>query len=373
MKLKQFLFFVLNPIVAGWRWAGSDHYVSFHASTLVGYNIKGINWFGGDNGNHVPEGLWNNPMKYYFDFLSENSINSIRVPFSFETYKMLGEYPNPAVVGADPSLQGKTIRDIFHTMFYMAHDYNMTILLDFHTIKGVITEYPYLLPDVSSVTTQDVLVNIAREFAKYPNLLGIDIKNEPHGAITWEQWSGYCREAVQRITMEAPEFNGLIFIEGIQSEENHSAWGGSFSGMGSFMDDLLRDDRVVLSPHVYGVSVRGSVATTEGFSDFETWFGFLNKKYDNPIVIGEQGGMFIGDDIPWHYRIRDYLISIDSRDAYYWCLNPTSIDTGGILLDDWRTPNREKIDFMNDLQPDPTFLSFPAIAPYNNGRRTTIK
>lgn len=363
MKLRRLLFLSLNPIVVtGWRWFGSDHHVSFNASIPVDYKVKGINWFGGDNRNHVPEGLWSNPLKSYFEFFSENKFNSIRVPFSFETYKTFGEYPDPAVIGADPSLQGKSVRDIFHTIFNMAHDYNMTILLDFHTINGVITEYPYLSPDISSDATQDVLVSITREFSKYPNLLGIDLKNEPHGAITWEQWSGYCGQAVQRITREVPEFNGLFFIEGVQSEENHSAWGGSFSGIGSFMDDLLQDDRIVLSPHVYGVSVRGPVAITEGSSDFEAWFGFL-KKYDNPIIVGEHGGMFIGDDISWHYRIRDYLISIDARDSYYWCLNPTSIDTGGILLDDWRTPNRDKIEFMNGLQPDPTFLSFPAIVP----------
>jgi endoglucanase len=31
-------------------------------------------------------------------------------------------------------------------------------------------------------------------------------------------------------------------------------------------------------------------------------------------------------------------------DNFYWCLNPNSSDTGGLLMDDWVTTNEDKLD-----------------------------
>ena len=33
----------------------------------------------------------------------------------------------------------------------------------------------------------------------------------------------------------------------------------------------------------------------------------------------------------------DYLIDIDQRNTFFWCLNPNSGDTGGLLQSDWTT------------------------------------
>ena len=35
--------------------------------------------------------------------------------------------------------------------------------------------------------------------------------------------------------------------------------------------------------------------------------------------------------------------------SFYWCLNPNSGDTGGLLLDDWITPHQEKLDLLEPL------------------------
>lgn len=39
---------------------------------------------------------------------------------------------------------------------------------------------------------------------------------------------------------------------------------------------------------------------------------------------------------------------------FYWCLNPNSADTGGLLEDDWLTPIPRKINLTNRAQPNPT-------------------
>ena len=33
----------------------------------------------------------------------------------------------------------------------------------------------------------------------------------------------------------------------------------------------------------------------------------------------------------------------------YWCLNPNSGDTGGILQDDWTTLDRSKVDMLSRI------------------------
>lgn len=49
--------------------------------------------------------------------------------------------------------------------------------------------------------------------------------------------------------------------------------------------------------------------------------------------------------------ILEYTIHIYQ---FYWCLNPNSADTGGLLEDDWLTPTPRKINLTNRAQPNPT-------------------
>jgi len=358
------LYFSSNA--AAWEWTSHHNQIYFKDTP---FSIKGFNWFGGDNNNQIPEGLWVHPMSHYLYKMKEYRFNAIRIPISMETILNLDQMVRYDTVSADPTLQGKTIRDVFHTLFYLAHDMNMTILLDFHTIRGAITEYPYLLPDITPTMTQDVIIKLLTEFSKYPNLMGIDIKNEPHGGITWSEWERYCTDTIRRVRDEVKSFKGLFFVEGVQAVMAYpSPWGGSFNDIRS-SSPLVNDSKVVFSPHVYGVSVRGSVALSEDRRTFHQWFGFLKDLYENPIVLGEVGGLFVGDDKTWHLRLRDYLLDVGINDAFYWCLNPDSIDTGGILQDDWTTLNQHKIEFLDVLQTDPTILAFPQPVPDKNSHR----
>ena len=100
---------------------------------------------------------------------------------------------------------------------------------------------------------------------------------------------------------------------------------------------------------MYGVSVRGDIAVSENFDTFHNWFGFLLENTDNAVVIGEYGGFFEKKDREWHYKFRDYLISVGNKNTFYWCLNPNSGDTKGILYNDWRTLNYDKLAYLKTL------------------------
>jgi endoglucanase len=233
----------------------------------------------------------------------------------------------------------------------------MSILLDFHTIGGIITEFPSLPGEVTEDEFIERWKTVLWEYGHYSNILGVDLKNEPHGNIRWPFWGEFVRRAISSIEQSVPYYQGLFFVEGIQDPYDHSVWGGSFSKLEDSLG-VVPSARIVFSPHVYGVSVRGQVALDDSDKMWDEWFAFIQKKYQNPLCIGEIGGWFDGDDETWHERVLSYLQRLKIQNAFYWCLNPNSVDTGGILDFDWTTLNMEKIEFCNELQPDPVFPSF---------------
>jgi endoglucanase len=253
-----------------------------------------------------------------------------------------------------PDLQQNTVSQFLHLLFQKSKDRNMSILLDFHSIYNVITEYPWY----NNVLTQEDFTRlwkiVIREFQHYSNLIGIDIKNEPHGTISLQTWLFFVTSFIQEISTQSPHFQGLFFIEGIQQE--NSVWGGSINHFPNFTNP-----RIVLSPHVYGVSVRGTTALYDNSMQWDIWFG--NRKNDptllSPICIGEIGGTFIDEDWEWQQRMLYYLLEHDITDFYFWGLTPNSYDVGGILDTDWTNVIPRKIWFCQQLQKDPTFIIFP--------------
>lgn len=321
------------------------------------YHVKGINWFGAETDCRVPHGLWVHSLDYYLDLMRSYDFNSIRIPFSYENAQNMNSVVNEGCVAASPSLVGKTFREALHMIIGGAQYRNMTVLLDFHTIGGVITEFPFFPGAVTEDQFLEKWKLVLWEYGTYPNLMGIDLKNEPHGNIRWPLWGTFVKRAIAYLETEAPVYQGLFFVEGIQDPTDDSVWGGSFSKLENALG-VVPNSRIVFSPHVYGVSVRGDVALEDMDQQWNQWFAFLQKKYSNALCIGEIGGWFEGDDETWHFRVLAYLKRLGIQNAFYWCLNPNSVDTGGILDFDWTSVNTEKIEFCKDLQPDPGFFAF---------------
>ena len=102
-------------------------------------------------------------------------------------------------------------------------------------------------------------------------------------------------------------------------------------------------------------------------------FGFVEGKTGRAMVIGEWGGHYTGKDKTWQNALADYMIEnclqvesfvpfatsqrTLSQDNFYWCLNPNSGDTGGLLKDDWITINTAKAALIARIQPNPSQLS----------------
>jgi endoglucanase len=317
--------------------------------------LKGINWFGYETPCRMVHGLWAREMDDFLETISDYEYNAIRLPFSLEVMETWENPPLYDCIGASSWLKDISVKDTLHIFFEKSKDLGLSILLDFHSIHEQITPYPW----TDDHPTEEVLMvweKVVEEFSMYPNLLGIDLKNEPHGDITWPLWTDFVDHVIRRITENCPSFKGLFFVEGLQ--ENNSVWGGSFQNMPRTWS-VYKDPhpRVVFSPHMYGVSVRGDIAMTDTFQQYDEWFGFLHRAH-RAVVIGEVGGWYIGDDEVWEKRFMVYLKEREMTNVFYWCLNPDSVDTGGLLYNDWKTPNIKKVLFHENLQPYPTDLIF---------------
>ena len=104
------------------------------------------------------------------------------------------------------------------------------------------------------------------------------------------------------------------------------------------------------------------------------WF-YLHEQNIAPILIGEFGGKQT-DTQSTEGKWQNAFVSFIKDNALswcYWCLNPNSGDTGGLLLDDWKTPNQPKLDMLKPIlgntspkpqpQPQPAPTPAPAQQP----------
>ena len=119
-------------------------------------------------------------------------------------------------------------------------------------------------------------------------------------------------------------------------------------GAGTHPVNLKVNDRLVYSPHEYPASVFAQ----PWFSDpsypsnlpglWDATFGYLAKSGVAPVWIGEFGTRLQTDsDKKWLTALAGY-VKDRSLSFAYWCWNPNSGDTGGILQDDWNTVNQDK-------------------------------
>lgn len=50
----------------------------------------------------------------------------------------------------------------------------------------------------------------------------------------------------------------------------------------------------------------------------------------------------------------NYLRASNITDNFFWCVNPDSGDTGGLLLNDWMTPDKNKLTLVAKLVDAPS-------------------
>lgn len=333
--------------------------------------IKGASYFGMETDICVPHGLWggeaSTTLTEIAQFLQAHAFNLVRIPLAMDAvlenrrvdrYKMGNEKDFVDAFG--DALQYLDVLDhVVHT--FARH--NLLVLLDAHVLVagGPITPLWYDQPERKEWLAK-TWATLASRYSGAWNVIGADLKNEPHGEAVWG--SGHAatdwRRAALHLSAQILEIcpRWLIFVEGVQNSNHASSagdlpcfWGENLQDVQDFPLELAVPERLVYSPHVYGPDVSDQPyfhhqAFPRNMPQvWSTHFGYVNKQY-GAVVVGEWGGKYRSEnDQRWQQEFATYL-EAQAMDFIYWCVNPNSGDTEGLLGDDWKTPRADKLHLL---------------------------
>jgi len=338
--------------------------------------LRGVNWFGFQQDDYSVHGLWARNWRSQIFQMKNTGVNAVRLPFCPGTLKETNS-PKTGTINytLNPELEGKNALQLLDMVVNELNNEDMYVLLDHHTPECTEITGLWYTDNYSEAQWLNDLEFVANRYKNVPHVLGIDIKNEPHGAATWgtgaaTDWKRAAKAASDRILAVAPDM--LIFVEGI--EDNNNAlpdtppcstaghwWGGNFEPMNCYPLDVPAN-RLVLSPHVYGPDVyMQSYFNDPNFpanipAIWDLHYGSFAGQH--PIVFGEFGGRYGHDgmgrtanskDPILQNALVDYMIEKGLQSSFYWSWNPNSTDTGGILQEDWTNVWQDKVDLLHRL------------------------
>lgn len=328
--------------------------------------LQGVNWFGMETELNVPHGLWLRDYKDMLRQIKQLGYNFIRLPFALQTLRSTSIRGVDFAIGSNADLQGKTPLEVMDLIVEEADRQGLMILLDNHQITY--SEIPELW--YGEGFTEEDWINtwtmLADRYRNHRNVIGADLKNEPHGRASWgtgdraTDWRLAAERAGNAILNVNP--NWLIVVEGVENnvlgQQLAIHWmGGNLEGVRRFPVRLNRPGKLVYSPHEYGPGV----FPQPWFSDpsfprnllqrWETGFFYIARDRIAPILIGEFGGRQVDEQSAegrWQRKLVDFIRQ-NRLSFAYWSWNPNSRDTGGILLDDWQTVDAPKQALLNTL------------------------
>ena len=334
--------------------------------------LQGVNWFGFETANHAPHGLWTRDYKDMLAQIKSQGFNTIRMPFSLQMLDSTTtsgiDYSN----GNNAALQGKTPQQVMDIIIAEAGRQGLMIILDNHSS----TDDSYMNPlwyGVGGYTEDNWVAawsKLAARYANTPNVIGADLKNEPHGEATWgtgaaNDWRRAAERGGNAVLASAP--NWLVLVEGIEGpvaggqQLDRHWWGGNLEGVRNNPVRLSIANRVVYSPHEYGPGVFAQ----PWFSDpnmasiladrWQKGFGYIKESGIAPILIGEFGAKNVGTDTVEGRWINQFTAYLEQQGISwtFWAWNPNSGDTGGVLQDDWRTVHADKMALLTRLMRRP--------------------
>jgi aryl-phospho-beta-D-glucosidase BglC (GH1 family) len=200
-------------------------------------------------------------------------------------------------------------------------------------------------------------VFLAKRYAGNTTVVAADLDNEPHGIATWGKgdastdWNSAAERCGNAILAANPDW--VIVVEGTEKVGSDGYWwGGNLSGVKTNPIKLTDPSKLMYSTHEYGPEVHDQ----DWFSDAKfpnnlpaLWtskFDFIMQQNIGHILIGEFGikdrSAASGKAGVWFDTVLSKLGT--SYSWTFWCWNPNSGDTEGLLAYDWLTPVKWKID-----------------------------
>ncbi|CAI5724726.1 unnamed protein product [Hyaloperonospora brassicae] len=377
--------------------------------TEVPVGIKGVNWFGMETGLAIPFGLWENTdngtsVYEVAAFLARNKYNSVRLPLCI-TNILDDVAPEKSLINTNTNRAVNitsyitTIQSIVEALGYR----HISVMISLHTLVTKESGGAWYSKELGVTEDQfleavDILTkNLCG--SKYWNILGLDLKNEPHEC-SWggaaPDWQKGATLIGNRMLEGCPSW--LAFVEGIASNGTITLngkedtyfdwWGGGLADAGANPVTFKVKNKLVWAPHYYNTGVNptwyfydGGTQTEEGTrvdyvelddktlrnnveKTMEKMFGYLlTEDANTAMVMGEFAGLYSKDAHPMltTKRTTDFTLEVMLQagyaGGYMWSLNPESAYqfnpadthghfTEGLLEDDWLTPNKVFVEGM---------------------------
>ena len=324
-------------------------------------HISGVNWFGFETETYAPHGLWARSLDSMLDQIVQTGFNTIRLPYSDDLFSDASK-PNGIDFQKNPDLQGLSGLQIMDQVISRAGQRGLKIILDRHRPTAAGQTELWYTGQVSEQKWIDDWFALANRYQGDPTVIGADLDNEPHGSATWgdgnpsTDWRAAAQRAGNAVLSANPDW--LIFVEGVDHVGNDWYWwGGNLAAAAQLPVELSVTNKLVYEAHDYGPGVNQQQwfrapdfpANLPGI--WQSHWAYLKLNRIAPVLLGEFGGHPVGDDPEgtWQRQLVSYL-QTNGFDYTYWCWNPNSGDTGGILQDDWTTVNQAKLSILQAYQ-----------------------
>jgi len=343
--------------------------------------LTGVNWFGFETSNLSPHGLWARDWYGMLLQVKEMGFNCLRIPFCDRMLEPDAKASSITTYGSDPyrgvvsgainqELVGKTPLEMLDIIIEGCGKLGLKVILDNHSRDpdGYANELVWATESVPEEKWISNWITLAKRYKGNNTVIAFDLENEPHGRITaggaqwgtgvagkdWRQAAEKCGNAILK---ENPDV--LIIIEGVEQVGSDMYWwGGNLSGVKDHPIVLSKPEKLIYSPHEYGPEVFAQPWFSEAAfpgnlaAIWDAHFGYLNKNKQSHLFVGEFG---IGDATAAEGRAGvwfDTFLKYMGQDYSwtFWCLNPNSGDTGGLLKYDWVSVEQWKLDKLKPYQ-----------------------
>jgi endoglucanase len=342
--------------------------------------LRGVNWFGIESELHAPHGLWKRDYKEMLAQIKSLGYNVIRLPYGVQSLRASNVSGIDFSIGSNQELQGKSPLEVMDAIVQEAGRQGLLILLDSHHLNDQRIPELWYGDGFTEADWIDTWKMLATRYRNQANIIGADLKNEPHGKASWgtndraTDWrlaAERCGNAIQAINP-----NWLIVVEGVENnvpgQKLKTHWmGANLEGVARFPVRLSRPNKLVYSPHEYGQGVYNQPWFSERsfpnnlYSRWETGWNYIATKKIAPIFIGEFGGRQSDNASKegiWQRTLVDFVRKKDLSFSY-WSWNPNSKDTGGILQDDWLSVEAPKQELLQGLVIANSFIQNMASSP----------
>ena len=342
--------------------------------------LRGVNWFGIESELHAPHGLWKRDYKEMLAQIKNLGYNVIRLPYGVQSLRASNVSGIDFSIGSNQELQGKSPLEVMDAIIQEAGRQGLLILLDSHRLNDQRIPELWYGDGFTEADWIDTWKMLATRYRNQANIIGADLKNEPHGKASWgtndraTDWrlaAERCGNAIQAINP-----NWLIVVEGVENnvpgQKLKTHWmGANLEGVARFPVRLSRPNKLVYSPHEYGQGVFNQPWFSERsfpnnlYSRWETGWNYIATKKIAPIFIGEFGGRQSDNASKegiWQRTLVDFVRKKDLSFSY-WSWNPNSQDTGGILQDDWLSVEAPKQELLQGLVIANSFIQNMASSP----------